>query len=149
MARKADGDGKVAEGKLTTHLKVLMKDPSWWYHRFPDAGVCMGRIPKQPADYIVMYKGVAMLLEVKESKSETSVPASRFTQSPKMRRFKMAGGRCGFIVYFRYATEPYWIYVSLAAVQVMEKSLKVTADYIKYPSIELLMEDIRGSLLGV
>jgi len=39
MAGKKDGDGKVAEGKFTDHLKVLMKNPLWWGHRLPDAGV--------------------------------------------------------------------------------------------------------------
>ena len=143
-----DGDGKVAEGKLTAHLKELMKNPRWWYHRLPDAGVCMGRLPAQPADYIVMYDGIPMLLECKESKSETTVAGSRFTQSPKMTRFTMAGGKCGFAIYFRYAKVPYWIFVGLDDVKKMGKSLKVTDDYFRFPNIETLMEAVKREELS-
>jgi len=148
MAGRRDGDGKVAEGKFTEHLNELMKNPLWWYHRYPDAGVCMGRVPKQPADYEIMYNGSAMMLvECKESKSETSIPASRFTQTPKMTRFSMAGGYCGFLIYFRYAANPYWIFVPLEEAQKIEKSLKVTPDFVRYCCIEDLVEDIRKEML--
>ncbi len=150
MAGKKDGDGKVAEGKFTEHMKELTKNPDWWCHRFPDAAVCMGRIPVQPADYIIMYKGAPMLVEVKESKRETSIPKSRFTQTPKMTRFDMAGGSCGFLVFFRYAKDPYWIFVSLENAKAVDKSLKITDDFIQYSSIDELVEDIRvGALCEV
>jgi len=143
------GDGKIAEGLFTKHLKELMKDPLWWGHRFPDAGVCMGRVPAQPADYEVMYDGSAMmLLECKESKSETRVPASRFTQTPKMTRFVMAGGLAGFCIYFRYAKAPYWIFVSLEDAKKVDKSLKVTDEYKRYSDIKDLMLDVRKELEG-
>lgn len=149
MAGKKDGDGKVAERKFTEHLKELMLNPLWFGHRFPDAGVCMGRVPVQPADYMVMYNGSPMmLLECKESKSETSVPASRFTQVPKMTRFVMAGGKAGFCIYFRYAAEPYWIFVSLEDAKNIGTSLKVTDEFKRYADIRYLMEDIRKELKG-
>ena len=89
-----------------------------------------------------------MLLECKESKSETRVPASRFTQTPKMTRFVMAGGKAGFCIYFRYAKAPYWIFVSLEDAKKVDKSLKVTGEYKRYPDIKDLMEDIRKELEG-
>ena len=91
--------GKRAEKKLTKHLKERATRPEFWYHRFPDAGVCMGRLPKQPADYIIMVRGVSALLEVKEEKRPAKIAASRLTQTPKMRRFLMAGGQGYFVVY--------------------------------------------------
>jgi Holliday junction resolvase len=147
MAGKVDGDGKVAEGKFTAHMKERMKLPEWWFHRFPDAAVCMGRIPKQPADYIIMHNGRPMLVEVKESKSETSVAKSRFTQAPKMTRFNMAGGRCGFLVYFRYAVEPYWVFVPLDVAKAAEKSVKITREYSKYSDISDLVDYIKDNEL--
>ena len=91
-------DGKSTEKKVTSCLKKLMEDPDWWFHRFPDAAVCRGRIPKQPADYLVMYRGVPALIEVKECESFTSIPKSRLTQLAKMKRFTMAGGRGLFLI---------------------------------------------------
>lgn len=147
MAGKKDGDGKIAEGKFTEHLKELMKDKLWWGHKLPDASVCLGRVPAQPADYMVTYNGSPMmLLECKESKSETSVPASRFTQVPKMTRFVMAGGKAGFCVYFRYAVKTYWIFVPLEDAKAIDKSLKVTPDYKRYTDIQSLMQDVKEEL---
>ena len=91
-------DGKQTEKKVTEFLKTLMEQPEWWFHRFPDAAVCRGRIPKQPADYLVMKNGVSFLMEVKECEKMTSLPKSRLTQLPKMKRFAMAGGRGIFLV---------------------------------------------------
>lgn len=59
----------------------------------------MGRLPKQPADYLIMYRGAAVLLEVKEEKRTDRITASRLTQSPKMKRFIMAGGQAYFLIY--------------------------------------------------
>jgi len=97
---------------------------------------------------MVMYDhSPMMMLECKESKSETSVPASRFTQTPKMTRFTMAGGNAGFCIYFRYADYPDWIFVSLEDAKEIGKSLKVTDDFKRYPNITDLMEDIRKELI--
>ena len=100
--------GKPTEKKLTAYLKFLMQDPDWWFHRFPDAGVCMGRIQKQPADYMIMYRGDSALLEVKECESHTSIPKSRLTQLAKMKRFEMAGGLGLFIIHIPDKRE--WMY---------------------------------------
>lgn len=144
----AKASGKVAEGKITAWLKeVTAINLLWWGHRIPDAGVCMGRLPKQPADYFLMHDGVSMLAEVKECKRETSVPASRFTQAPKMRRFAMAKGKAGFFLYFRYAEEPYWNYVPVDDVIGMDKSLKMTGQYKKFFSIEDCMDYISKNIL--
>ena len=59
----------------------------------------MGRLPKQPADYIIMIRGATVLLEVKEEKRPAQIAASRLTQTPKMKRFVMAGGQGYFIIY--------------------------------------------------
>ena len=91
--------GKNAERKLTKHLKEKATRPEFWSHRFPDAGVCQGRLPKQPADYLIVYRGVPALLEVKEEKRPAQIAASRFTQSPKMKRFCMAGGQAFFTIH--------------------------------------------------
>ena len=90
--------GKQTEKKLTKHLKELMQNPDWWFHRLPDASVCRGRIPKQPGDYLVMYRGTMALVEAKETESKNAVRTSRFTQLPKMVRYHMAGGIAFFIV---------------------------------------------------
>lgn len=90
--------GKKAEKKLTKHLKERATRPEFWFHRFPDAGVCLGRLPKQPADYEFVYRGVPVLIEVKEEKQPASILASRLTQTPKMKRFCMAGGQAYFLI---------------------------------------------------
>ncbi len=84
---------------MTKHLKERATRPEFWFHRFPDAGVCQGRLPKQPADYLIMIRGAAALLEVKEEKRPAQIAASRLTQTPKMKRFIMAGGQGYFIVH--------------------------------------------------
>ena len=91
--------GKNAEKKLTRHLKERATRPEFWFHRFPDAGVCQGRLPKQPADYLIVYRGVSALLEVKEEIKPAQIIASRLTQTPKMKRFCMAGGQAFFVIH--------------------------------------------------
>lgn len=66
----------------------------------------MGRLPKQPADFIFVYLGVPCLVEVKEEIRATKIAASRLTQSPKMKRFCMAGGQAYYIIY--HYTEDVW-----------------------------------------
>ena len=61
--------------------------------------MCKGLLQKQPADYMVMYKGAPLLIEVKEEKRPDKLAKSRLTQLPKMRLFEMAGGAAVFLIY--------------------------------------------------
>lgn len=134
-------DGKRAEKKFTAGAKELMRDPQWWVHRFPDAAVCRGRIPKQPADYLVMYKGVAYLVEVKESKHSDKIETARLTQRPKMNRFIMAGGGACFVVY--HYNEDLWRVVPTKALLHVETSSVDIKAYPTYKNIKEIFDVIR------
>jgi len=111
---KRNSNGKIAENKVRAYLKKLATHPDHWWHRFPDAGVCRGRLPKQPADFMAMYRGRMTLLEVKEVASADKVPVSRLTQLPKMRRFIMAGGSALFI--FWHYNHRHWRVVDVRTI---------------------------------
>jgi hypothetical protein len=96
---KRPSSGKKSEKEVTAHLKDLSKYPDIWYHRLPDAGVCMGRLPKQPADYLVVCRGEPTLVEVKEEKHPDKIAASRLSQASKMVRFTWAGGKAVFLIH--------------------------------------------------
>jgi len=141
----ASNDGKRAEKKFTAEGKDRMKDPLWWVHRFPDAAVCRGRIPKQPADYLVLYKGVpAALVEVKETQYEDKIETARLTQRPKMRRFMMAGGLAYFVVY--HYNHGFWRLVPAADTFEAKKSSVRLTDYKALPSVKEIYDAIRYSM---
>ena len=127
--------GKNAEKKLTKHLKERAPRPDFWFHRFPDAGVCQGRLPKQPADYLIVYRGVPALLEVKEEKRPAQIAASRLTQAPKMKRFAMAGGPAFFIIH-HYELNV-WRLISIGEVTQKKGTIQLK-DYVVYETIKEL-----------
>lgn len=138
--------GKATEKKLTAHLKELMREPDWWFHRFPDASVCRGRIQKQPADYLVMHKGRPALIEAKECESTTSIPKSRLTQLAKMRRFEMAGGDGLFIISHPTLN---WKWRMLSILDVEQSEIKsVKLGQFKLYDLEALFDEIKKELEG-
>ena len=94
-----------SQNEVQRALQELMKQPRYWFHRFPDAKTCHGRIKKQPADFLFMIAGKPALLEIKAQKGSGRVSKSRKTQSPKMKRFEMAGGRAYYIVHYYESNE--------------------------------------------
>lgn len=128
--------GKRAEKKIAKHLKTISKNPDWWVHRLPDAGQCMGRLQKQPADYIVMYQGSAMLIEVKEETRPNKLARSRLTQFPKMRLFEMAGGRSIFLIY--HYNENLWRLFS--ASELSKRVVTPTIDLDEFVTLKNLTE---------
>lgn len=138
----ASSDGKKTEKKVTEYLKKLMEHPEWWFHRFPDAAVCKGRIPKQPADYLVMYDGVSVLMEVKESESLTSIPKSRLTQTPKMKRFTMAGG-VGLFLVSHPKHDWGWRFFEVYDVDKAEGASVKLKDLVLYPNLSLVFAVIK------
>ncbi len=124
-------DGKKLEKEVTAYLKKRMRDPEFWSYRFPDAHRCMGRLPAQPADYLILYKDQRILLDPKDSKSDRVNFKSRFSQLPKMNRFEMAWGFGYFLV---HATETD-LYHIISAREINEmkeagmKSLKLSDIY--------------------
>ncbi len=141
MAESNAAKGKTAEKAVTKKLKELSASKDWWYHRLPDASVCRGRLPKQPADYMVMYRGAPCLLEVKENgNSKPRFPLSRFTQIPKMRIFSMAKGLSLFIILRTDINE--WYLLDIADVMVDSKSLNLDT-FVSFPDIDFLFRKIQ------
>lgn len=142
--------GKPTEKKLTKKLKKLMEQPEWWFHRLPDAAVCRGRIPKQPADYMIMYMGILALVEAKECEKKATgksntIPVSRLTQLPKMRRFAMAGGRAFFII--SHPGEWSWRLIHLDQVNEHRKGAAIMLDpFPEMKTIEELFDAVEKSL---
>ncbi len=127
--------GKGAEKKINKHLKKLLKHPDWWSHRLPDAAACMGRLQKQPADYILMYKGLPILFEVKEENRPDRLTRSRLTQLPKMRLFAKAGGVSVFLIY-HYNQDIWRLFFS----EDINKDTPLTMDVTCFPPIESIEE---------
>ena len=138
--------GKKAEKLITKKLKELTANKAWWYHRFPDAGVCQGRLPKQPADYAVMCHGKICLLESKETNNRR-IALTRFTQIPKMRLFSMAGGRSFFII-LRTDTG-YWNLLDITDVANRGDDKSINLDtFVSYPNIDMLFCKLQGCLIA-
>lgn len=141
MARKTTG--KIGEGKVTDALKVLAKTNHWWWHRFPDAATCRGRLPKRPADLGILIPGCDfVLLEIKEEKDPERIHMRRLTQIPKMRVFELAGG-CAFFLIFHHTIRQ-WRLVSLeeAIKQPMQMYLYLIS--IKpYDTVEEALDELR------
>ena len=94
-----------SQNEVQKALQELMKQPECWFHRFPDAKTCHGRIKKQPADFLFMVGGRSILLEVKAQKGTGKVSKGRMTQSSKMKRFVIAGGNAYYIVHYYESSE--------------------------------------------
>ena len=102
--------GKKLEAECRKYLEELMKDPGFWYYRFPDARACRGRgVQKAPADYYIKYNGVDALLDPKETKTDRFNFKSRCSQLPIMNRFGMAGSGQGWFLIRQTVSNKYYL----------------------------------------
>jgi len=100
----------------------------------PDAGVCMGRLPKQPADYIISRGRNTYLIEVKEEKREDKIAGKRLSQKPKMVLFGMTGHKAYFLIH--HYEHGYWRCVPVSEVEKTSGTLNIS----HFPTMSL--EDI-------
>ncbi len=92
MSNKLESDFNNSLKKL----KSLRLD--FDFLRLYDSKSAGGRyIKAQPADYILVYKGLVIFVELKECKTK-SIPYSRLTQLPKLLRLSKAGATCVFLI---------------------------------------------------
>lgn len=91
--------GKEAEALVKKHLAELSKKAETMFYRFPDARA--GSLQTAPADFMLLHRGRAFMLEVKEVNHSHRLPHKNLTQVPKLRRFEMAGAVGVVLVYFK------------------------------------------------
>lgn len=83
--------GNAVEGLVEAQLKEANRRVSLAWHRFPDAKAARNLIPNQPCDYLVISRGLPVLLEAKGVKHEYRLESKSFSQHPMMRKFALAG----------------------------------------------------------
>lgn len=93
--------GKWAEARVQEYLDARSDaDVNLAWHRFPDPRAARGYMgSKQPADYVVAYKGLNHYLEVKETEHPLRLFKSKIGQYGLLKKFWLAGMPCYCVIY--------------------------------------------------
>jgi penicillin-binding protein-related factor A (putative recombinase) len=129
--------GKSLEADIKAYLDERRLKKEFNYHRFPDARTCGKGVGKQPADYLIMQRGMAdVLLDPKELKGSMRLNIkSRCTQLPKMNRWAMTGAAAYFLVH--QTDENLYFLVSRTKVNEAKKRGEKSIDLKKYKPVTL------------
>ena len=103
--------GKKAEKLVKAHLDKLSLRADFANYRLPDARA--GSFQATLADFLVVRKGVPILLEVKQTQHEYRLSHQNFglDQVARMRRFQSAGSRGLVLIY--HSTLNIWRLIEL------------------------------------
>lgn len=99
QAQRPEVVGKETEKLVEDVLKGWNTSQGFAYMRFADAKAARGLIKAQPADYLFVYNGTTVFLEVKALKHPKRLPKDRVTQLPTLKKFQMAGAECVVLVH--------------------------------------------------
>lgn len=108
-------DGKATEKLFDSYFKSVMAcTPEFVYYRFVDSSLARNIVQSQPSDRLVVYKGMAILVEIKSSVDPVRFPLKNISkkQVGYGRRWVMAGARSVFIIHNILTDEFYFVPLS-------------------------------------
>lgn len=136
--------GKRFEREVHTALKELEQTRSLLVHRFYDTYSAGDYLPAQPGDFLIIYKGIPILLELKGSCIHESLRAC-FSSAVTPNQigshilWNRAKASCWFLFNFngQHGENFYELWPSTACISAREtgKPLKLTLRYGKYTSV--------------
>lgn len=118
-------DGKQSEQLFDNHYKAIMAaTPDFVYYRFVDSSLARNFIQAQPSDRLIVYKGMAILVEIKSSNDPVRFPLKNISkkQIGYGRRWVMAGAKSMFIIHRILTNEFYFVPLSEVNAKVASSS---------------------------
>ena len=91
--------GRETEKIVEAILREENKRIDFVWHRLPDSKQSRGLVQAQPADYMLVDRGVATLLEIKSLRHAYRIPKDRITQLPMLHKFAAAGAVCLVLIH--------------------------------------------------
>lgn len=105
MSSKANM-GKWAEKQALLWLtEASNKSTDLAFHRLPDAHAARGALAAQPADILVVHRGDAVFLEIKETAQERRLPKAKVSQWGTLKKLQWAGARVLVLVFMSTARQ--------------------------------------------
>ncbi len=90
--------GKSTEKAVTEFLKKLNVRADTAFLRFPDARSAQGFLAAQPADMLIVSKGVSIFLEIKHLNHPYRLPKAGLRQHTLLNKFAEAGAKTYVLV---------------------------------------------------
>lgn len=94
QAQRPEVVGKATEELVLDILKEENRRVDFAFHRLPDAKSARGALAAQPADTLIVDKGLMAFLEIKALRHSFRLTKDRVSQLPTLHKFEAAGAVC-------------------------------------------------------